>query len=166
MLQWTLGYTCLFELWFSQGICQVVGLLGHMVILSLIFKGISTLLSTVVYQFTFPPTVQEGSVFPHRLQHLLFVGFFFFFFDDGHSYRRDFPGGASGKEPTCKCRRHKKPRFYPCLGNIPWSRKWQPTPVFLSWKSHGQRKLLGYVTVHWVTELDVTEATEHIYSPQ
>ena len=33
MLQWTLGCMCLFELWFSQGICPVVGLLGHMVVL-------------------------------------------------------------------------------------------------------------------------------------
>ena len=28
---------CLFELWFSQSICPVVGLLGHMVILFLVF---------------------------------------------------------------------------------------------------------------------------------
>ena len=27
---------------------------------------------------------------------------------------------------------------------IPWSRKWQPTPVFLPGKSHGQRSLEGY----------------------
>ena len=27
---------------------------------------------------------------------------------------------------------------------IPWSRKWQPTPVFLPGKSHGQRCLVGY----------------------
>ena len=27
---------------------------------------------------------------------------------------------------------------------IPWSRKWQPTPVFLAGKSHGQRSLEGY----------------------
>ena len=27
---------------------------------------------------------------------------------------------------------------------IPWRRKWQPTPVFLSGKSHGQRSLVGY----------------------
>ena len=26
------GYMCLFELWFSQGICPVVGLLGHMIL--------------------------------------------------------------------------------------------------------------------------------------
>ena len=27
---------------------------------------------------------------------------------------------------------------------IPWRRKWQPTPVFLPGKSHGQRILAGY----------------------
>ena len=27
---------------------------------------------------------------------------------------------------------------------IPWSRKWQPTPVFLPGKSHGQRSLMCY----------------------
>ena len=27
---------------------------------------------------------------------------------------------------------------------IPWRRKQQPTPVFLSGKSHGQRSLVGY----------------------
>ena len=34
--------------------------------------------------------------------------------------------------------------FDPWVGKIPWSRKWQPTPVFLSEKSHGQRSLAGY----------------------
>jgi len=28
--------------------------------------------------------------------------------------------------------------------HCPWRRKWQPTPVFLSGKSHGQRSLVGY----------------------
>ena len=27
---------------------------------------------------------------------------------------------------------------------IPWSRKWQPTPIFLPEKSHGQRSLVAY----------------------
>ena len=27
---------------------------------------------------------------------------------------------------------------------VPWSRKWQPTPVFLPGKFHGQRILVGY----------------------
>jgi len=30
------------------------------------------------------------------------------------------------------------------VGKIPWRRKWQPTPVFLPRKSHGQRNLAGY----------------------
>ena len=32
----------------------------------------------------------------------------------------------------------------PWVGKIPWRRKWQPTPVFLLGKSHGQRSLAGY----------------------
>ena len=27
---------------------------------------------------------------------------------------------------------------------IPWRRKWQPTPVLLPRESHGQRRLVGY----------------------
>ena len=27
---------------------------------------------------------------------------------------------------------------------IPWTRKWQPAPVFMPGKSHGQRSLVGY----------------------
>ena len=33
--------------------------------------------------------------------------------------------------------------FGPWVGKIPWRRKRQPTPVFLSGKSHGQRSLAG-----------------------
>ena len=31
-----------------------------------------------------------------------------------------------------------------CVGKIPWRRKWQPTPVFLSEEAHGPRSLVGY----------------------
>ena len=47
----------------------------------------------------------------------------------------------SGKESACQCRRC---RFSPWVRNIPWRRKWQPTPVLLLGKSHGQRSLVGY----------------------
>ena len=43
-----------------------------------------------------------------------------------------------GKEYTWQCRRC---RFNPWVRKIPWRRKWQPTPVFLPEKSHGQRSL-------------------------
>ena len=38
--------------------------------------------------------------------------------------RRGFPCGASGKEPVCQCRRHKRCGFHP------WVRK-------ISWRGHG-----------------------------
>ena len=52
-----------------------------------------------------------------------------------------FPSGASGKEPTCQCRR---PGFDPWVRKIPWRRKWLPTPIFLPGKSHRQRSLVDY----------------------
>ena len=55
-----------------------------------------------------------------------------------------FLGGISGKESACQCRRHKKHGFDPWVGKIPWRWKWQPTPVFLPRKFHGQRSLVGY----------------------
>ena len=33
-----------------------------------------------------------------------------------------------------RCRRHKRCRFSPCIGKMPWRRKWQPTPVILAWR--------------------------------
>ena len=57
---------------------------------------------------------------------------------------RGFPGGASGKESSCQYRKHKGYSFNPWVGKIPWRRKWQPTPLFLSGESHGQRSLVGY----------------------
>ena len=54
-----------------------------------------------------------------------------------------FPGGASGKEPACQCRRCKRHGFDPWVRKIPWKRAEQPTLVFLLGKSHGQRSLVG-----------------------
>ena len=59
-----------------------------------------------------------------------------------------FPGDTSGIKPTCQCRRHKRRMFDPSVGNIPWRRKWQSTPVFLPGESHGQTSL----AVHGVTK--------------
>ena len=46
---------------------------------------------------------------------------------------------TSGKGPTCQCRRHRRCSFNPWVRKIPFSRKWQSTPVFLS----GQRSLVS-----------------------
>ena len=42
------------------------------------------------------------------------------------------------------CLQCRRPRFNPWFGNIPWRRKWQPTPVFLPKESRGHRSLVGY----------------------
>ena len=41
-------------------------------------------------------------------------------------------------------RRCKRGRVDPWERKISWRREWQPTPVFLPGKSHGQRSLVGY----------------------
>ena len=69
---------------------------------------------------------------------------------------RNFPGGPSGKESACRCRRHKRPRFNLWVRKIPWSGAWQPTPVFLPGESHGQRSLTTYSPQGW-EESDTTE---------
>ena len=52
-----------------------------------------------------------------------------------------FPVGTVVKEPACQCRRSKRCWFHPWVKKIPWNWEWQPTPVFLPGKSHGQRSL-------------------------
>ena len=57
---------------------------------------------------------------------------------------QDFPGDSAVKNlpaNTCQFRRHG---FEPWVVKIPWRRKWQPTPVFLPGKAHGQRSLADY----------------------
>ena len=66
------------------------------------------------------------------------------------------PGGASGEEPACQCRRHKRHGFDPWVGKPSWRRKWQPTPVFLPRESQGQRSLAGY-SPQGRREADTTE---------
>ena len=69
-----------------------------------------------------------------------------------------FLGGVSGKEPACQCRRHKRCKFDPWVGRIPWRRAWHPILVFLPGESHGQRRLVGYSP--WFSkELNMTEMT-------
>ena len=58
-----------------------------------------------------------------------------------------------------KCRIYRRFRFNPWIGKISWKRKWQPTPVSLPGKSHGQRGLVSYSpwddtesnTVEWLS---------------
>ena len=51
------------------------------------------------------------------------------------------PRWLGGKESACQ---RRGCGFDPWVRKIPWRRKWQPTPVFMPGKSHGQKSLEGY----------------------
>ena len=67
-----------------------------------------------------------------------------------------FPDGSDSKASVCNVRQSG---FNPWVGKIPWRRKWQPPPVFLSEEFHGQRGLVSYSpwghkesdTTEWLT---------------
>ena len=67
-----------------------------------------------------------------------------------------FLGSTSGKIAACQCGRCKSLRFDPWVKKILWSRKWQPAPVFLPGKFHGQRSLVG-CSPQGCKESDTTE---------
>ena len=63
-----------------------------------------------------------------------------------------FPGGTSGKEPTCQCRRCKRHSFDSWIGKIPWRRKCI-LAVFLLGESHEQMdREAWWVTFHKVAQ--------------
>ena len=70
-----------------------------------------------------------------------------------------FPGGIVGKNPPANAGEAgdaKDRGSIPGSGKIFWSMKWQPTPVFLPEKFHGQRSWVGY-SLWGHKELDMTE---------
>ena len=81
MLQLTLGYMYLLELWFSQGICPVVGMLCHMVILFLVFEEITILFSIVATSICLPTSCARGFPFIQSLSIVIICRFF----GNGHS---------------------------------------------------------------------------------
>ena len=61
-----------------------------------------------------------------------------------------FPDGAVVKNPPANAG-DAKDKFSSWPGKIPWSRKWQPTPVLLPGKFHGQRGAWRLI-VHGITK--------------
>ena len=72
-----------------------------------------------------------------------------------------FPGGASGKESVCLCRRHKSYGFDSGWGRSTGEGNGSPLQYSCLGKFHGQRRLVA--TVHGVTKSQ-TWVTEHIPS--
>ena len=81
-------------------------------------------------------------------------------------YNQGFPGGSGGKESAYNSGHSGRCEFDPQVRRIPWWRTGQPTLVFLSGESHGQRSPIGYSPCG-CKESDKTEMTErtHKHSP-
>ena len=56
-------------------------------------------------------------------------------FEKSYKKYKGLPGGASGEEPACQCRRHKRCKLDFWV-KIPWRMSWKPTLVFLPGESH------------------------------
>ena len=55
-------------------------------------------------------------------------------------------------------------QFDPWVRKMPWTRAWQPTPVFLSGQSHGQRSRAGCSL--WARrDSHMTEVSTHASTP-
>ena len=72
------------------------------------------------------------------------------------------------KNPPAIQEMHRRCGFDPWVRKIPWRRKWQPTPVLLPEKFHGQRSLEGYSPwgcnksdmtkqLHWFTGFNILQ---------
>ena len=57
-----------------------------------------------------------------------------------------------------------RPKFNPWVREIPWRREWQPTPVFLPGKFHGQRKLAVYSPWHRKESDTIEQPTLSLFS--
>ena len=64
--------------------------------------------------------------------------------EKGERERREGYQVAQWHRVYLKYRRCRGCKFDPWVEEIPWGRKWQPTPVCMPGKSHGQRSLMGY----------------------
>ena len=86
----------------------------------------------------------EGAASPWSLSCIVFCHLGFF-------------GCSDSKEPA----HHEGDPCWAWIGKMPWRWKWQPTPVFLSGKSHEQRSLVGYSPWGHKSYTQLSDYTHH-----
>ena len=77
-------------------------------------------------------------------------------------WRKEIDFHMPSNESSCQCRRHQRRGFNLWIGKTPWSEEWQPTPVFLPGKFHGQSSLVGYSP--WCRKVGHNRAYTHKWS--
>ena len=77
--------------------------------------------------------------------------------DEGYTLL-GFPGGASGKEPTCKCRRFNRFGFDPWGQEDPLEEDMATHPSLLAWRTPGTEEPGGLQSMGF-EESDTTEGT-------
>ena len=80
--------------------------------------------------------------------------------DMKNSVITDFPGGASGKEPTYQGRRHKRPESHPWAGRLPGVGNGNPLQHFCLENSMDRGAWWGTNGPWGRKESDMTEATQ------
>ena len=111
--------------------CQLTHGLSRVQPVSLLWRPVwrSVHLMSLIESF-FPGILYKSKISkPHQ------VGKYISLFQWNIRFILGFPGGSDGKE---------LPAIQETQEMHVWSRKWQPAPVFLPGKSHGQRSLAGY----------------------
>ena len=60
-----------------------------------------------------------------------------------------FPGGASGKEPTCQSGKYERCGFDPWVETIPWRKAWQIHSSILAWRIPGTEEPGRLRSIRW-----------------
>ena len=84
------------------------------------------------------------------------------FISSHHAKLTTWPGGSVVKNPLANAGDARDAGLVPGPGGCPGGRGWQPTPLFLPGKFHGQRSLAGY-SLRDHKELDKTEQASLIF---